>query len=131
MTVAVMLQAAGEQVLADNAGGVNPGLAMDVKVTESRLIPGQPFSAIVVIEMPLPVEAPGVATIVEEFDASANQGRVFPELLKAVPVWTVSLFGVMVPLVMVTQAPPVTLVFRQPDSKPIGIPPMGAVPITL
>ena len=57
-------------MVADNVGGTNPGLATAVKLIESEPNPGpgQPFSAVVVIATLLPVEAPGTATMVEEFD---------------------------------------------------------------
>jgi len=129
--VAMIVHAAGEQVLAEREGAVNPEVAMLVKLIESVLNPGHPFSGFVVIETLFPLEAPLTTLMIEEFEVSAIHGTVFPELLKEVPVWTVSAFGTTVPFVIVTHTPPGTPVFEQPVWKPTDIPPVGASATTL
>jgi len=86
LTVAVMLHAAGEHMLAESEGAANPGLETATKLIESVLNPGQPFSGVVVIAAPFPVEELKAAVMSEEFEVSAIQGTVFPELLNEVPV---------------------------------------------
>jgi hypothetical protein len=76
------VQAAGEQEPADIAGGVNPPEAVEVKLIESGLNPGQPFSAVVVIATLFPEVAPLAAVMLVELEVSASHGTVFPELSK-------------------------------------------------